>query len=489
MTATTNTVENAELIAALESCNGTITLSSQELRLATERLATALDSDHSLHNVWLTLCVLGWGLPSEAEVRAAHRTLLNEGAAALIAQLSRQPWLKKIAHRQVELLHGAVIVDVRHTAETDLATGIQRVARETTKRWNRSHDVTLVTWTADGRAMRRLLPAERATALDGAAPVHGKTRSIDKHIVIPVGGSYLLPELAAEPWRTERLAAMAEFGGVNTGVIGFDCVPLTTAETVGDGMPGAFARNLSAVAKMDRVAAISDAAAVEYSGWRRMLSSSGLPGPRVDSVLLAAEPGKCTPKDELEFAKLVSLDDTPLVLVVGSHEPRKNHLAILQAAELAWREGLQFRLIFVGGNAWNSLDFTDTLEALKANSRSVDSVSALPDRLLWAGYRLSRFTIFTSINEGFGLPVAESLASGTPVITSNHGSMKQIVAAGGAIVVDPREDDDILRGIRSMLADEELYARLRAEVADYVIRPWDDYASDLWDYFIGGDAR
>ncbi|MBG6106755.1 glycosyltransferase [Frigoribacterium sp. CG_9.8] len=484
-----STIETAEIIAALESWSGTAKLSAQELRLASDRLVMALDRDHTLHHVWLVLSVLGRGLPSEAEVREAHRTLLNEGAEALLTQVGRQPVLKKVAHRQVELLHDAVIVDVRHTAETDLATGIQRVARETSKRWAQSHDITLVTWTADGLAMRRLLPAERATALDGAAPVHGKTRSIDKHIVVPVGGSYLLPELAAEPWRTLRLAAMAEFGGVNTGVIGFDCVPLTTAETVGDGMPGAFARNLSAVAKMDRVAAISDAAAVEYSGWRRMLSSSGIPGPLVDSVLLAAEPGKSTSQDEREFAKLVALDNTPLVLVVGSHEPRKNHLAVLQAAERAWREGLEFRLIFVGGNAWNSLDFTDTLESLKRNSRSVDSVSALPDRLLWAGYRLSRFTIFTSINEGFGLPVAESLASGTPVITSNHGSMKQIVAAGGAIVVDPRDDDDILRGIRSMLADEDLYARLRAEAAGYVIRPWDDYASDLWNYFIGSQAR
>jgi glycosyltransferase involved in cell wall biosynthesis len=483
-----STTVNAELIAALESWSGTARLSTQELRIASDRLTLALDRHHTLHHVWLTLSVLGRGLPSEAEVRAFHRTLLNEGAAALLTQLGKQPRLKKVAHRQVELLHDAVIVDVRHTAETDLATGIQRVARETSKRWSRSHDITLVTWTADGSAMRRLLPAERATALDGVAPVYGKTRSVDMRIVIPVGGLYLLPELAAEPWRTERLAAMAEFGGLKTGVIGFDCVPLTTAETVGDGMPGAFARNLSAVAKMDRVAAISDAAAVEYSGWLRMLSSSGVPGPSVDSVLLAAEPGKCTVQDEREFAQLVALEDAPLVLVVGSHEPRKNHLAILQAAELAWREGLQFRLIFVGGNAWNSLDFTDALASLRAKSRSVDSVSALPDRLLWAAYRLSRFTIFTSINEGFGLPVAESLASGTPVITSNHGSMKQIVAAGGAIVVDPRDDDDILQGIRSMITDEKLYARLRAEAADYVIRPWDDYASELWDYFMGRKA-
>ncbi|MBC7597180.1 MAG: hypothetical protein H7288_25225, partial [Kineosporiaceae bacterium] len=168
-----STIETAEIIAALESWSGTAKLSAQELRLASDRLVIALDRDHTLNHVWLVLSVLGRGLPSEAEVREAHRTLLNEGAEALLTQLGRQPALKKVAHRQVELLHDAVIVDVRHTAETDLATGIQRVARETSKRWAQSHDITLVTWTADGLAMRRLLPAERATALDGAAPVHG----------------------------------------------------------------------------------------------------------------------------------------------------------------------------------------------------------------------------------------------------------------------------------------------------------------------------
>ena len=451
---------------------------------ATAALVAALDADRSLAAVWLTLSVLERGLPTDAEVRSAHRVLGGRGSAALVAQLATDAASARRRHSRVDLVRSAVVVDVRHTAETDLATGIQRVARETVKRWHAHHDIVLVTWTADGRSMRRLLPDEQATALHAAAPIHGSTAAADAVIVVPVGGTYLLPELAAEPWRTERVAALAEYGGLTTGVIGFDCVPLTTAETVGEGMPGAFARNLVAVSRMDRVGAISDAAAEEYAGWRRMLSGSGVKGPDVASVLLAAEAGSSTDADAREFADLVGLGDDPLVLVVGSHEPRKNHLAVLQAAELAWREGLAFQLVFVGGNSWNSFGFTDTLAALKKNDRNVATVSALPDRLLWAAYRLSRFTIFPSINEGFGLPVAESLASGTPVITSRYGSMNQIGLAGGTVVVDPRDDHDLLRGMRSMIADPALYERLRAEASAYTVRPWDAYASDLWDYFV-----
>ncbi len=455
---------------------------------AADDLVAELDRSPTLHNAWLALTVLARGLPTETEVHATRRVIASTGAASFVAPLVKR-FLREVrtGHR-VLFVKNSVVVDVRHTAETDLSTGIQRVARETVKRWRANHDITLVTWTADGRSMRFLQPDELATALDAVLPVHPSTKIADRQIVVPLGGTYLLPELAAETWRTERVAALAEFGGLKSGVIGFDCVPLTTAETVGDGMPGAFARNLVAVANMTKVGAISDAAAIEYRGWRRMLSASGLAGPDVASIALAAEPGTATVEDEKEFAELIGLGAAPLVLVVGSHEPRKNHLAVLQAAEFAWRDGLVFQLLFVGGNSWNSFAFSDQLIALQAAGRNVDTVSALPDRLLWAAYRLSRFTIFTSINEGFGLPVAESLASGTPVLTSAYGSMQQIAASGGALAVDPREDDEILRGIRALLTDEPLYQKLRSEATEYVVRPWDSYASDLWDYFVDQEA-
>jgi hypothetical protein len=470
-----------ELVGALDVLGLTSSPSREQIGAARTQLMVALDADRSIHNVWLTLAVLTKGLPTEAEVRSAHRTLTGGSARILLAAIEK--FRPTAPSRTVELARDAVIVDVRHTSETDLATGIQRVARETVKRWERSHDVLLVTWTGDGRAMRRLMPDEHATAIDAAPPVHGSTRIADRRVIVPVGGTYILPELAAEVWRTERVAAMGQFAGLTMGVIGFDCVPLTTAETVGDGMPGAFARNLVAVARMNRLAAISDAAAEEYSGWKRMLPGSGIHGPDVSSILLAAEAGVSDVNDAREFEALLGEGSGPLVLVVGSHEPRKNHLAVLQAAEEAWRQGLEFRMVFVGGNSWNSLDFTDLVLRLKEHGRQIESVSALPDRHLWAAYRLARFTIFTSINEGFGLPVAESLASGTPVITSNYGSMKQIASSGGAITVDPRNDSDIARAIVQMLTDQSLYGKLRSEAAAYVVRPWDDYARNVWEYF------
>jgi len=159
---------------------------------------------------------------------------------------------------------------------------------------------------------------------------------------------------------------------------------------------------------------------------------------------------------------------------------------VLHAAELLWREGQLFSLSFIGGNSWNSETFTETLAGLQAIGRPVEAVSAASDDILWGGYRVARFTIFPSLNEGYGLPVAESLSCGTPVVTSNFGSMKEIAdAGGGAVLVDPRNDHSIADGMRSLLIDDELHSRLSREARSRPLRTWDTYASETWELLTG----
>ena len=91
----------------------------------------------------------------------------------------------------------------------------------------------------------------------------------------------------------------------------------------------------------------SQAAATEYSGWRDTLVAIGVPGPEIRPVHLPVELPAPTEEDLAEAAERFVIGNLPLVLVVGSHEPRKNHLAVLHAAELLWRQGLRFSLTFV----------------------------------------------------------------------------------------------------------------------------------------------
>lgn len=455
-----------------------------------DRVVRAVDAGGD-RAIWLVLAVLLGELPVPEEVVATRRRAAVLGTGPALDEVARRA--RRRARRpgprrpRVRVLHEQVLVDLEHTSRTELATGIQRVARRTAARWAEHHAVHCVGWTADGRALRSLDAAETSRALTGSG--EAGRRGPTTEVVVPWGGTYLLPELVTEGDRQPRLAALARFGGLRTGVIGFDCVPVTSAETTDEAMGGAFAGNLAMVREFSRVAAISRAAAGEYSGWRRMVRAAGWPGPEITAVPLPTEAEAPSPgaRDALRERTGLAPED-PYVLVVGSHEPRKNHLAVLHAAERLWREGVRFGLLFVGGNAWHSEAFSAQLTAAASRGRAVVAVRALPEDELWAAYRAARCVAFPSLNEGFGLPVAEALAVGTPVLTSDFGSMAEIAAGGGALLVDPRDDDALLGGLRTLLCDDDTHQRLRAEAGQRVTRTWDDYAEELWTYFVPRDA-
>jgi len=436
--------------------------------------------------VWLALAVLTAQLPDEITVVEVTRACEFNGAVALVEQVRRSA---DDAHRDrvVRVVQDAVIVDVAHTVSTPLTTGIQRVARETARRWVDEHDALPVSWTSEFEALRVLTPAERSLLLAGRAADHDLRVSAQgvQEVVVPWRATYLVPELAAEPARTARLRALARLSGNRTGAVGFDLVPITTAETTQTGFAAVFARNLAAVRDFDTVAAISSAAASEYEGWRAMLAATGVVGPRVVDVPLPVEAPEPSPEDLARARARLLVGGLPLVLVVGSHEPRKNHVAVLHAAELLWRDGLKFSLSFVGGNSWGSDAFRSRLADLQRSGRPVDSQSRFTDGELWASYRLARFTVFPSLNEGFGLPVAESLAVGTPVVTSAYGSMAQIAADGGALTVDPRDDHALSDAMRILLTDDERLAQLQRGALARPRRTWDDYAATAWSALVG----
>nr|WP_254071293.1 MULTISPECIES: glycosyltransferase [unclassified Rathayibacter] len=209
-------------------------------------------------------------------------------------------------------------------------------------------------------------------------------------------------------------------------------------------------------------------------------------GPDIRPILLPSQPEDVTEEELATAARSLVTDDLPLVVCVGSHEPRKNHLAVLHAAELLWRRGLEFSLVFIGGNAWNSAEFLYRLEVLEGFGRPVRSLSSITDALLWSAYRLAHCTIFPSINEGYGLPIVESLSVGTPVITSGFGSMLEVASEGGALFVDPHDDQDIAAALERLLTDTALHERLTAEALAIDGGTWDQYAARVWDYLVEG---
>ncbi|MGW6131531.1 glycosyltransferase [Cellulomonas sp. NPDC055163] len=442
-----------------------------------ERLVEHARASDGSSALWLVLVALSATYPTDDAVRASRRSI--ELASTSDAML----WLLETSLgrlgasgdpiAQLEVVDGGVVVDVDFSARHDLNTGIQRVVRSTMPTWDAEHDVVLVARTGSG-TMRRLDEVERERVLRWSGPLGEAASTLTgARVVVPWRSVVVLPEVPA-PHLCASTAALAEHSGNAVSIVGYDCIPVVSADLMPPVEPNRFVRYLTIVKHATRVSGISVSAAAEFRGFAHMLPAQGLEGPDVTECMLPVEVPAAA------FDQPVVPGDLPLVVCVGSHEPRKNHLAVLHAAERLWREGLGFRLRLIGGSSWASDEFDAVVARLRRRGRAVEVGRAIGDAELWAAYREARFTVFPSLHEGFGLPVAESLAVGTPAVTSSYGSTEEIAADGGTLLVDPRDDDDLLRAMRSLLVDDALRARLSAEATQRRPRTWEDYARELW---------
>lgn len=149
------------------------------------------------------------------------------------------------------------------------------------------------------------------------------------------------------------------------------------------------------------------------------------------------------------------------VLTVGRLEPRKNQAALIKAWARLGDDAPP--LVIVGQRDFSFAEVFEALNQLKDPSRVVflDRVS---DEALPAVMRHARVFAYPAFAEGFGMPVAEAMASGVPVLTSSTTSLPE-VAGEGAWLVDPASVDAIHEGLQRLLTDEVLCSQLvqRAE--------------------------
>ncbi|MDY7078184.1 MAG: glycosyltransferase family 1 protein, partial [Chloroflexota bacterium] len=140
-------------------------------------------------------------------------------------------------------------------------------------------------------------------------------------------------------------------------------------------------------------------------------------------------------------------------------EPRKNLMRLLTAFETVHAEGLSDGLVIVGKRGWLYDDFFAALERSPARD-AVIFPGYVPDDDLPAIYAGAQASIFPSIYEGFGLPVLEAMACGTPVAASNGSSIPE-VGGEAALYFDPTDTEALTEAIRTVLDDADLRADLR----------------------------
>ena len=130
----------------------------------------------------------------------------------------------------------------------------------------------------------------------------------------------------------------------------------------------------------------------------------------------------------------------PFLLMVGTLEPRKNHLTAVRALadHLQRRPASPLRLVLAGSTGWLYQPFLDAVGELGLESRVVRLGRVEPGALKWL-YQHAAALLFPSLYEGFGLPVLEAFTLGCPVVAARIGSVVEIADAESAILLEPTD--------------------------------------------------
>ena len=243
----------------------------------------------------------------------------------------------------------------------------------------------------------------------------------------------------------------------------YDIVPILIPEFCVPGMNIRFPKFLlDASWTADAFYCISDSTLRDVEAYLR---KNNLPIPALHRIELGADSEQY---DRTEFKLSSTVKPGSFITYVSTIEPRKNHMTLFHV----WRQLYQTNrealipLVIVGRQGWNSSDLITMIKAAEhLYPKYIKFMTDVSDSELDWLYRNSRFTVYPSLYEGWGLPVAESLARGKFCIAASTSSIPE-VAQGCAELIDPLDSLAWTNSIRHFLTNPEDIFEREKEIKD-----------------------
>lgn len=279
--------------------------------------------------------------------------------------------------------------------------------------------------------------------------------------------------------RIRRIGALKQNGGFKYVAVLYDLIPLRFPHYVVPSYVDLLRDYFGELFWIaDHLMCISNATQRDFLDHCEMFA---IPPPRSDVFPLGSDLRNGIGDRSAPVAQPESLVGKVFALFVSTIEPRKNHRVLYEAWDQAMLEGRldpeRHRLVFVGRIGWA---VGDLIHEVRNNSRTKDTILIMDhvgDEMLQVLYQLCTVTLFPSHYEGYGLPVAESLAYGKPCIASSSGSLGEI---GGDLVrrVAPRDIFQWSRAIVEALTHEAPMSEWQKRiVSSHVVVTWDKAAA------------
>jgi len=418
------------------------------------------------------------------------------------------------------------LLDLTHTAHTRVQTGIQVVCRALYAELAKRHATRPITWDRYAKEWRELqawelanlnlharrddesgatgnsakVPHQKAHAKRSAqwplsARISGRLRRLRRTLGAPIaaplaphtgktdsehhaGGGLIIPELFAPS--LARYHTQLRVGGPRVAVF-HDAIPLKYPELSPAKTVAFYPGYLHSLLQFDGIAANSEDSAQTLRDYFRWLGAAH--APQVAAIPLGVNlPATIPPPLTIDASSSPS-SEPPTILSIGSIEGRKNHLALLDAAESLWARGRRFKLHIIGlAQAETGRAALAKITALQAAGRPLRYPGHADLATLEAAYAECRFTVYPSIIEGFGLPVIESLARGRPCICSGKGALGEVAAGGGTLALDEMTAPTIATAIDTLLQNPDTLSRLATEARTRRFRTWGEYTDSLLEW-------
>lgn len=366
----------------------------------------------------------------------------------------------------------AVVVDLSEVVHVDYGTGIHRVVRNLTRE--------LVALSSDGSfsCVPAYLDHGAYQVASEYARTHLGASRLAAHgaVEFAPGDTLLFMDSAwDDPERFLPVIRAAENAGAEIVGYVYDLIPLRHPDTCVPHMPVAFRRWIEhIVSKSHAIVCISRATADDLISYIAENDITYRPGLRIDYVHLGSDldgavSGEPTDATKAAFAG----GDRLTFMMVGTLEPRKGHIEVLEAFDELWADGCDIALCLVGKPGWKMEVFVQRLQAHPKFGQRLHWLQHISDIDLHYAYSHAAALIQASHAEGFGLPLLEAARYGMPIVCSDIPVFRE-VAGDDAYYFKTGSATALKQRLHELVTNPTALSRRPARE-----RTWRDAAKDL----------
>ncbi len=260
--------------------------------------------------------------------------------------------------------------------------------------------------------------------------------------------------------------------GLQVAAIVHDMIPIKYPECYSTKLLAIFRRYYRMFADADLVLATTNYVAADF---RDYMAANDLIAP---AVIVIPLPAQLAASDRRLTARPGKADELKL-LTVSTWEPRKNLPRLLRALKRA--QGTTGRRIALTISGWRGLnvDYIAEVEMLAAGMDNVTILDWVDTTTLVSLYESHDVSIYPSCEEGFGMPILESLWMATPCVCHSGSSMAEIGPGGGTLLINMMDEDAIFQAICRLDRERHFVEALAAEAIQRPLHNWADYAGSV----------